>query len=197
MEELRRIRKLRGYSQRELAIRSGVDPVTISRVETGARDPHPSTLRKLAQALDVEIADFFPRESPLPKAPAPLNLPSLDRSTEQRRLLFQVQIAMHEENIRELRREMDENPSKKKARVLLYAARKIYEELDDIGVIDELNKVNTLTSDELTDEDIRAKRVVNDLLNVMRKGDDIVGGRTGALDQGSKDLDDPATGAGA
>jgi transcriptional regulator with XRE-family HTH domain len=195
LSEIRRIRTLRGYSQRELALRSGIDPVTISRLETGTHEPRPATLRKLAQALDVEISDFFPREAPLPKAPAPLSLPSLDRSTEQRRLLFQVQTAMWDKDVREICREMEENPSKRKARVLLIAARKIYEELDDIGVIDELNKLSTLKSDELTDEDIHAQRVVNDLLDVMRKGDDIVGGRTGAPEQGSRDLGHTEAGA--
>lgn len=70
MEELRRIRKLRGLSQVDLAALSGVSQYTITEVETGRREPRPSTLRKLAEALDVEVADFF-REPETPKALAP------------------------------------------------------------------------------------------------------------------------------
>lgn len=42
----------------------------MSEIELGHRDPHPSTLRKLAGALGVEVADFF-KEPALPKAQPP------------------------------------------------------------------------------------------------------------------------------
>lgn len=61
MEELRRIRKYKGLSQVDLAALSGVSQYTITEIETGRREPRPSTLRKLADALDVEVADFFPK----------------------------------------------------------------------------------------------------------------------------------------
>jgi DNA-binding XRE family transcriptional regulator len=70
MEELRRIRRMRGLSQLDLAALSGVSQYTITEVETGRREPRPSTLRKLADALEVEVADFF-QESEPPKALAP------------------------------------------------------------------------------------------------------------------------------
>ncbi len=70
MEELKRVRRLRGMSQLDLAARSGVSQYTITEIETGRREPRPSTLRKLAKALDVEVADFF-REPEAPKALAP------------------------------------------------------------------------------------------------------------------------------
>lgn len=48
-------------TQEELAEASGVSRSTISRLETAARAPRPSTVRKLADALGVEpeyLADF-------------------------------------------------------------------------------------------------------------------------------------------
>jgi transcriptional regulator with XRE-family HTH domain len=69
MNEVKRLRRLKGLSQVELAELAGVSAYTVTEIETGHREPRGSTLRKLAAALDVEVADFFP------KAPAP---PSLD-----------------------------------------------------------------------------------------------------------------------
>jgi transcriptional regulator with XRE-family HTH domain len=59
VEELRRIRRMRGLSQQDLAALSGVSQFTITEVETGRREPRPSTLRKLAEALDIEVAELF------------------------------------------------------------------------------------------------------------------------------------------
>jgi transcriptional regulator with XRE-family HTH domain len=58
--ELEHIRRLRGLSQRDLAEKAGVSPATVYELEVGKRPtPRPSTLRKLAEALEVEIADLF------------------------------------------------------------------------------------------------------------------------------------------
>lgn len=70
METLKRIRTMRGLNQVDLAKASGVSQNTISEIETGRREARPATLRKLANALDIEIADFF-EEADRPKAPAP------------------------------------------------------------------------------------------------------------------------------
>lgn len=62
---LRRWRKVRGLAQEDLEGRSGVGQDTISAIETGRRpDPYPSTLRKLAAALEIDVADFFAVEVP-------------------------------------------------------------------------------------------------------------------------------------
>ena len=57
-ENLRRIRLARFYSQAELARRSGVHAVTITRLETGATSPSTRTVRALAAALDVGPGDL-------------------------------------------------------------------------------------------------------------------------------------------
>lgn len=60
----------KGWSQRDLARETGVNADTISGIETGQHEPRPSTLRKLAKALDIEVRDLF-EEPVLPKARAP------------------------------------------------------------------------------------------------------------------------------
>ena len=61
--KLREIRLDRGYSQEELHKLTGISRDTISRLETGGRpNPHPRTLRKLAEALGVSVGDFRKRE---------------------------------------------------------------------------------------------------------------------------------------
>jgi transcriptional regulator with XRE-family HTH domain len=64
MEQLVRLRELKGFSQRALAKESGVSPATIYELENGRRRPNPSTLRKLAGALDVEVADLLGADYP-------------------------------------------------------------------------------------------------------------------------------------
>src|SRR5215211_7220076 len=67
MDELRRIRKERGLSQQRLAGLANVDKVTIVHIENGKVSPKIDTLAKLAAALDVELADLFPKaQAPLP-----------------------------------------------------------------------------------------------------------------------------------
>jgi transcriptional regulator with XRE-family HTH domain len=69
-QRLREERQLRGWSQRDLARETGVNPDTISGIETEQHEPRPSTLRKLAEGLGLEVRDFF-AEPALPKAKAP------------------------------------------------------------------------------------------------------------------------------
>ena len=70
MDTVKEIRRRKGLSQKDLAEESGVGQDTISGIESGRHEPRPSTLRKLADALEVEVADFF-REPTVPLAKAP------------------------------------------------------------------------------------------------------------------------------
>ncbi len=81
MESVRRIRREKGLSQQELANLAGVGQDSISAIETGKHEPHPRTLRKLAEALDVEVADFF-REPAVPLAEAPREAGQLQTSAQ-------------------------------------------------------------------------------------------------------------------
>lgn len=61
--KLKEIRLDQGYSQEELHQLTGISRDTISRLETGDRpNPHPRTLRKLADALGVTVGDIRKRE---------------------------------------------------------------------------------------------------------------------------------------
>jgi transcriptional regulator with XRE-family HTH domain len=61
--KLRELRLDQGLSQDELHEMTGVSRDTISKLETGDRpNPHPRTLRKLAGALGVSVADIRKRD---------------------------------------------------------------------------------------------------------------------------------------
>ena len=57
MPTLKEARRRRVLSQRELARRAGVVQRTIVEAEAGRQVPRPATMRKLAEALGVEVAD--------------------------------------------------------------------------------------------------------------------------------------------
>ncbi len=67
-EKLKRIRLRLGLSQRAVP---GVAQDTLSALESGRREPRPSTLRRLAEAYGVEVADFFEDPVTRPKAALP------------------------------------------------------------------------------------------------------------------------------
>lgn len=59
MDELVRVRKSKGLSQRELAELAGVSPSTVYEIETGRRpNVRGSTIHKIAVALDVSIMEL-------------------------------------------------------------------------------------------------------------------------------------------
>jgi transcriptional regulator with XRE-family HTH domain len=58
VERLKRLRKLRALTLRELEQESGVSYATVWRIENGHSDVRPSTIRKLARALGVDIAEL-------------------------------------------------------------------------------------------------------------------------------------------
>ena len=62
-ENLKAIRSQREYSLRLLAEKSGLSVNTLSLIEKGKSSPSVSTLQRLANALNVPIADFFSPES--------------------------------------------------------------------------------------------------------------------------------------
>ena len=72
MKVLRELRRRKGLSQKDLAGKSGVGQDTISGIEAGRHEPRPSTLRKLADALGVEVEDLF-REPEAPSVPQSLD----------------------------------------------------------------------------------------------------------------------------
>jgi transcriptional regulator with XRE-family HTH domain len=59
---LRRLRRERALSQRDLSRLTGVAFDTISRLETGKQEAQPKTIRKLAEALRVEPKELMKEE---------------------------------------------------------------------------------------------------------------------------------------
>jgi DNA-binding XRE family transcriptional regulator len=51
-------RLLAGLTQVQLAAKVGVHPITMVRWETGAINPRPDAMSRLAKALDCQIADI-------------------------------------------------------------------------------------------------------------------------------------------
>jgi transcriptional regulator with XRE-family HTH domain len=86
MEELRRLRKQRGLTQAKLAVQAGLDPSSLSQIETGARQPNTRTLEKLAGVLGVEVVDLFPKAQ---EAPRPLEQPPTARPEVRQWLMEQ------------------------------------------------------------------------------------------------------------
>ncbi len=63
MAQLREARRQRGWSQRDLAVRSGMGQPALSLLETGRREPFITTLEALAGALDLDVV-LWPRRRP-------------------------------------------------------------------------------------------------------------------------------------
>jgi transcriptional regulator with XRE-family HTH domain len=59
LARLRAIRERNALSQQELAEKARVSRGTIIRLEGGGEAPYPSTVRKLAQALNVQPSDLM------------------------------------------------------------------------------------------------------------------------------------------
>lgn len=56
---VRDARHRRGFSQRDLSARTGLDPVVISRLERGLHEPTLATLRKVARGLGCQTRDLI------------------------------------------------------------------------------------------------------------------------------------------
>ena len=59
---MRRFRRDRALSQRDLSRMTGIAFDTISRLETGKQRAQPRTIRKLAEALGVEPRELMKEE---------------------------------------------------------------------------------------------------------------------------------------
>jgi len=63
MTRLRAIREGKGVSLRGLKKTAGVAVATLARIEAGGYDPRLSTLRRLAKALKVTVAELIGERS--------------------------------------------------------------------------------------------------------------------------------------
>ena len=65
-ESIRNIRQEKGLSQGEMQKRTGILRSYLSRVENGHTVPSFATLQRLATAMEVNLADFFPGDEAPP-----------------------------------------------------------------------------------------------------------------------------------
>lgn len=68
-QRLRRLRRDRGLTQRDLAERLGVDRRTIQRYELGQIFPVPEILAAIVLALVLRFEDLFALAPPMPREP--------------------------------------------------------------------------------------------------------------------------------
>jgi transcriptional regulator with XRE-family HTH domain len=64
---LRRTREIQGTSQRALAKAAGITRAALFRLESGATDARPSTLRALAKVLNMTVAEIIGEGKPARK----------------------------------------------------------------------------------------------------------------------------------
>lgn len=85
--KLKEIREKEGYSQRELALKTGLAPQNMSRYESGQVEPNIETLIKLADFLHVTLDELVGR---------PTNLLNKLLLTEREQTLIDKILAMNE-----------------------------------------------------------------------------------------------------
>ena len=77
LEALKREMQERNISKSQLIKLSGVSETTIRRIWHGKTDVHLSTLRMIADALDVDPAALLDSDSPVPESFDPANVPEI------------------------------------------------------------------------------------------------------------------------
>jgi transcriptional regulator with XRE-family HTH domain len=96
LRAVKRLRLEKGWSQKDLADKSGVGQDTISGVESGKHEPRPSTLRKLAGALDTSVSNLFEEVVTRPKVEPPLfeevDQRRRSKATEARRIAEEINL---------------------------------------------------------------------------------------------------------
>ena len=60
-EKIKQYRKEKGYTQKELGEKCGMHDSAIRRIENGGKVPKIETIQRIAQALDVYVADLDDR----------------------------------------------------------------------------------------------------------------------------------------
>lgn len=64
---IRYFRRLRGFSQEQLALEAGINPAFLGHLERGLKSPTITTLDKLVRALGITFEDLFSEETSPPE----------------------------------------------------------------------------------------------------------------------------------
>lgn len=86
---IREARDAKGWKQKQLAAAVHVEPVTVSRWETGANAPDLATLELIANALNCTITQLVATQQPAPEDVSPDRLATLEAQVGE----LQVQVA--------------------------------------------------------------------------------------------------------
>ena len=84
-KNIKRIRKLKKWTQAELAEKIGIEPVSVARIETGLNFPKEENLTAIARNLNVEVSDLF-----------------VDRDNDKKTMLQYIQGTLNSLNKRDL-----------------------------------------------------------------------------------------------
>ena len=88
--ELKTLRKSKGLTAKELALKAGIAQSSVSDIENNKTSPSVETLGKILDALDVSISDFFAVSSDqLPADLLQLIEAAKTLTTEERQVLTQ------------------------------------------------------------------------------------------------------------
>lgn len=106
--QIRKYRKLRGMTQKELGLKIGVKHNTISGYESGANEPEQNTLFAIADVLGISINDLFPPTT----EPTATNLIALPREVRPIPIIGAIACGdpiLAEQNFEDYRYEVVEN----------------------------------------------------------------------------------------
>jgi transcriptional regulator with XRE-family HTH domain len=104
-KNIKRLRKLKGMSQTQVSVESGVPQGQYSKIENSRVEPSVSTLEKLSRVFEVSIAEFFRPDD----FEEELNLPLLQKikmideldKDEQKALLKMIDMALANKRLKE------------------------------------------------------------------------------------------------
>ena len=82
-ENLKRLRKEKGLSQKEVSKKIGMTPQGYQQYERGARNPKPATIKRIADALGVTASEIFGET--LYGLVLPVWIPCSDRLPEEKK----------------------------------------------------------------------------------------------------------------
>ena len=66
-DSIKKFRKQKGYTQKQLAEKAGISRTALIRYENGETSPSIQILQQIAAALDVSVSDIFPLASAVEK----------------------------------------------------------------------------------------------------------------------------------
>ncbi len=64
-DKIKFFRTNKGLSQKEVAVSIGIDQAQYSRIESGKVEPTLSSIEKIAEALNIEVAELFSKQKPV------------------------------------------------------------------------------------------------------------------------------------